>query len=83
LKFTTQRTGEHAVFDAKDVHDLIMTFIYSAVGMLVFSLFFLIVVKVSPFPVIKEIEEDQNIALAILMGSVMIGLSVIIAAAIL
>jgi putative membrane protein len=51
--------------------------------MLIFMLFFLVVVKLSPFPVIREIEEDQNIALAILMGSVVIGLSIIIAAAIL
>ena len=68
--------------DAKDVHDLVLTFVYSGVGMLVFSVFFVIIVKLAPFPVIKEIEEDQNIALAILMGSVMIGLAIIIAAAI-
>ena len=30
----------------------------------------------------KEIEEDQNTALAVLMGSLIIGLSIIIAAAI-
>ena len=71
------------MFDARDIHDLILTFVYSVIGMAVFSFFFLIVVKFSPFPVIKEIEEDQNIALAILMGSVVIGLSIIIAAAIL
>lgn len=71
------------MFDAKDVHDLVMTFVYSAIGMLVFSVFFLIIIKVSPFPIIKEIEEDQNVALAILMGSVVIGLSIVIAAAIL
>jgi uncharacterized membrane protein YjfL (UPF0719 family) len=61
---------------------MIMTFIYSGIGLLVFALFFLVVVKIAPFPVIKEIEEDQNVALAILMGAVMIGLSIIIAAAI-
>jgi len=70
------------VFDIQDLHDLILTFVYSAVGLLVFSVFFLFIVKMSPFPVIKEIEEDQNTALAILLGAVMLGLSVIIAAAI-
>lgn len=70
------------MFDQKDLHDLIMTFIYSGVGMLFFCIFFLFIVKVAPFPVIKEIEEDQNVALAILMGAVMLGLSIIIAAAI-
>lgn len=70
------------MFEPKDVHELIMTIVYSGIGMIVFSVFFLIVVKFAPFPVIKEIEEDQNVALAILMGSVMIGLSIIIAAAV-
>ena len=55
---------------------------YSIVGMLVFAAFFFVVIKFAPFPVIKEIEEDQNTALAILMGAVVIGLSIIIAAAI-
>ena len=71
------------MFDIKDVHGLIMTFIYSSIGMAVFIAFFLLIVKISPFPIIKEIEEDQNVALAILMGSVVVGLSIIIAAAIL
>jgi len=70
------------VFDIKDLHDLILTFVYSIVGMLVFSGFFLLIVKISSFPVVKEIEEDQNVALAVLMGAVMIGLAIIIAAAI-
>jgi uncharacterized membrane protein YjfL (UPF0719 family) len=39
-------------------------------------------VKISPFSVVKEIEEDQNTALGILFGSVFIGLSIVIAAAI-
>ena len=33
--------------------------------------------------VTKEIEQDQNVALAIIIGSVIIGMSIIIAAAIL
>lgn len=70
------------MFDIKDLHDLILTFVYSIVGMLVFSGFFLLIVKISSFPVVKEIEEDQNVALAVLMGAVMIGLAIIIAAAI-
>lgn len=71
------------MFGPEDIHGLIMTFVYSAVGLLVFGIFFLLVVKVAPFPVMKEIEEDQNTALAVLIGSIVIGLSIIIAAAIL
>jgi uncharacterized membrane protein YjfL (UPF0719 family) len=40
------------------------------------------VVLVSPFSVKKEIEEDQNSALAIIIGALIIGISIIIAAAI-
>ncbi len=66
----------------QDVHDLIFTFVYSGIGLLVFSLFFIFVLKAAPFPILKEIEEDQNVALAVLLGAVVIGLSIIIAAAI-
>ncbi len=38
--------------------------------------------KVTPFSLRKEIEEDQNIALAIVMASVIIGIAMIIVAAI-
>lgn len=70
------------MFSIQDVHDLIFTIVYSAIGLVVFSLFFAFAIKAAPFPIIKEIEEDQNVALAVLLGSVVIGLSIIIAAAI-
>ena len=55
---------------------------YSAIGIVFFALSFAIIRAVSPFSIRKEIEEDQNVALAILIGSVILGLSIIIAAAI-
>jgi uncharacterized membrane protein YjfL (UPF0719 family) len=39
--------------------------------------------RLAPFSIVKEIEEDQNTAVAIVMGSVILGISIIIAAAIL
>ena len=54
----------------------------SAVGVVIFAIAFGIMVKMSPFSVTKEIEEDQNTSLAILYGSVFIGLAIIISAAI-
>lgn len=56
--------------------------IFAFVGIVVLAVAFVIMVKVAPFSVKKEIEEDQNTSLAILMGSVIIGLSLIIAAAV-
>jgi len=54
----------------------------SAVGIVIFAIAFAIMVKIAPFSVKKEIEEDQNTSLAILFGSVFIGLAIIISAGI-
>lgn len=58
------------------------TVIFVAIGLIVFAIAFLIVVLVSPFSVKKEIEEDQNTSLAIIIGALIIGVAMIIAAAI-
>jgi uncharacterized membrane protein YjfL (UPF0719 family) len=54
----------------------------SGLGVIIFAVVFFIMVKITPFSVIKEIEEDQNTALAILFGSVFISLAIIISAGI-
>lgn len=56
--------------------------IFVGIGLVVFAVAFLIIIKVTPFSIRKEIEDDQNTALAIVIGSVILGLSWIIAAAI-
>ena len=61
---------------------LFTTIIFVLIGLVVFAIAFLIVVLVSPFSVKKEIEDDQNSALAIIIGALIIGISIIIAAAI-
>jgi uncharacterized membrane protein YjfL (UPF0719 family) len=58
------------------------TLVFSLIGIGLFALAFFIIVKISPFSTRKEIEEDQNTALAILIGSVIIGISLIVAAAV-
>jgi len=55
---------------------------WTALGILLFVLALKLIVKISPFSVRKEIEEDQNVALGVLMGAVFIGLAIIIAAAV-
>lgn len=54
--------------------------VFSAIGFALFGLAFLVIVKVSPFSIRKEIEEDQNTALAVVIGAVIIGLALIISA---
>jgi putative membrane protein len=52
------------------------------VGLAFFAAAYFVIEKATPFSVRKEIEEDQNTALAILIGSVILGIAIIIAAAI-
>ena len=60
----------------------IETIVYVILGMVVFGIGFLLVEKITPFSIRKEIEEDQNTSLGIIIGSVILGLAIIIAAAI-
>ena len=52
------------------------------VGVGIFGISFWLITKVTPFSIRKEIEDDQNTSLGIIIGSVIIGLSIIIAAGI-
>lgn len=67
-----------------DLRPLVMlsTVIYTVIGIALFSVALYIMVKVAPFSIRKEIEEDQNVALAILMGSIFIALAIIVQAAV-
>lgn len=64
------------------LNSMVAAIVYSLIGVAMFGLVFLVAVKVVPFSIRKEIEEDQNVALGIMLGSVIIGLSLIISAAI-
>ncbi len=64
------------------VKALVGSIIYSVIGIVMFAISFLVIKLVTPFSLRKEIEEDQNTALAILIGSVILGLSIIIASAV-
>lgn len=61
---------------------LITASAFVLLGLLVFAVAFFMIVKLAPFSVKKEIEEDQNIALAIIIGSIIIGAALIIGSAI-
>jgi putative membrane protein len=61
---------------------LITTIVFVLLGLIVFALAFFVITLVTPFSVRKEIEDDQNVALAVVIGSVILGSALIIAAAI-
>jgi putative membrane protein len=63
--------------------DLIVTTLaFTLTGLILFAIAFWIIVKVSPFSIRKEIEEDQNIALGIVIASVILGIALIVSAAV-
>ena len=58
------------------------TVLYAGLGILIFIVSFVLVDKLTPGELWKEIIERQNMAVAILAGAVAIGISSIIAAAV-
>jgi putative membrane protein len=61
---------------------VIASLVYSLLGIFVFAVSFVVIKFLTPFSIRKEIEEDHNTALAIVIGSVILGISLIISAAI-
>ncbi len=61
---------------------IIETLAFTLIGLVLFAIAFWIIVKASPFSIRKELEDDQNIALGIVIASVIIGIALIVSAAI-
>lgn len=61
---------------------IIDSVIYSILGAAVLLVAFKVIEKMLPFSITKEIAEDQNVGLGIILGALIIGLSMIISAAI-
>lgn len=62
--------------------DVVYTALFSVLGLAAFALAFFLMVKLAPFSIRKELEHDQNVALAVIMGAVILGVSIIVAASI-
>jgi putative membrane protein len=56
--------------------------IFATLGIVIFIAAFAIVDKLTPYALWKEIVEDKNVALAIMVGAMSIGMCIIIAAAV-
>lgn len=56
--------------------------VFALIGIAIFVATFVVIDKVTPFHLWKEIVDDKNVALAILLGAMSIGLCIIIAAAV-
>ena len=70
------------MFTDQLLHQLLVAAVFSLLGLVILGLVWLVLVKVLPFSLRKEMEDDQNTALGIVLGCLILGISLIIAAAI-
>ena len=61
---------------------LLNAIVYSVLGILIFSISFVIIDRMTPYDLWREICENRNTALAIMVGAMSIGVCIIIAAAV-
>ena len=71
------------MFDTIILAEVVATVFYTVLGIGLLALTWAILTWISPFPIIKEIEQDQNGALAVLIGALFLAIAIIIAAVIL
>ncbi|HWH61270.1 MAG TPA: DUF350 domain-containing protein [Terriglobales bacterium] len=62
--------------------NVVNAIVYAGIGIVIFGLAFLMIDKFTPYNLWKEIVQEHNTALAILLGAMSLGLCVIIAAAV-
>ena len=61
---------------------LLNAIVYSVLGILIFCIAFVVVDKMTPYDLWREICENKNTALAIMVGAMSVGICIIIAAAV-
>lgn len=64
------------------IANLISAVVFTLLGILIFVVAFVVMDRVTPYHLWKEIVQEHNIALAILVGAMSIGICIIIASAI-
>ncbi len=69
--------------DAVNLPEILSTIFYTFLGLGLLVACWLVIEWLTPISLRKEIEDDQNTALAILIGSLFLSLAIIIAAVIL
>ena len=61
---------------------LVGTLVYSTMGVIIMFVSFIIIDKITPYDLWKELSENRNQPIATLAAAIFIGISIIIAAAI-
>jgi putative membrane protein len=62
--------------------NLIAAVLFAVLGIVTFVVAFVVIDRLTPFTLWKEIIDEHNTALAILIGAIALGMSIIVAAAI-
>src|SRR5882757_791621 len=75
-------TQEASKMNLVPLGNVVSALAYAFIGILIFILSFVIIDKATPYHLWKEIVQEHNMALAILIGAMSIGICIIIAAAI-
>ncbi len=71
------------LFGNIDLAEMVSTIVYSFLGLALMVIFWMIIEAITPFSLRREIEEEHNLAIAVLMGAVFLALAILIAAVIL
>jgi uncharacterized membrane protein YjfL (UPF0719 family) len=61
---------------------MIAALVYATIGLVIFGLAFIVVDRLTPYHLWKEIIDEKNSALAIVVGAVAVGISIIVSSAI-
>jgi len=69
-------------FDMIKPAAVLASLVYALMGVLVFWLCFVIIDKITPYDLWSEIVEKQNVALALVVAAMSLGICLIVAAAI-
>ena len=64
------------------VRNIELALVFALIGIVVFVMSFVIIDRMTPYDLWREIVQEKNMALAVLIGAMSIGICIIIAAAV-
>lgn len=65
-----------------NVKVLVSSLLYSILGVVIFWVSFLVIDKITPYDLWREIVKERNMALALIVAAMCLGIAIIVAAAI-
>lgn len=74
--------GALAIDMSRVFEHLAAAVVFGLLGIFLFVLALWLTVRITPFSLRKEIEEDQNVALGVIVAAVFLGIALIVSAAI-